>query len=197
MINRIQTGNLNDLEMALQRAQNHQTIHLLDEDEESLFRRLLFSVRVYCTTLVILIVTIFVVALIAYRQFIPIIGTVSMSIFITIMLWIGTSILTCLIETDFTQKRWTLSIMVILWLCAGIGVRYVQMKDITKINHMILLLYPIIGIDLFISCLIRDTQMIVSGWNYELTLSEHMIGSVMLYGDLVMLFANLLLLFLI
>ena len=44
--------------------------------------------------------------------------------------------------------------MVILWLCAGIGVRYVQMKDITKINHMILLLYPIIGIDLFIS--VRD-----------------------------------------
>ncbi|XP_054168152.1 protein lifeguard 1-like [Oppia nitens] len=100
---------------------------------------------------------------------------------ITAVCCTAVSLFSCYTKFDFTRLWWVLSI-------ASLGLIIMAILMLIMRTKILLILYAGIGTVVFMLFLAYDTQMILGGKKYELSAEEYILGSLLLYLDIVNIF---------
>lgn len=100
---------------------------------------------------------------------------------ITAVCCISVSVLSFYTKFDFTKYGWALAIASIALFIAGILCIFIRIK-------ILYIVYAAAGCVIFILFLAYDTQMITGGKKYAISPEEYILGSILLYVDIVYIF---------
>jgi FtsH-binding integral membrane protein len=107
--------------------------------------------------------------------------TVLIAVGITFACCTAVSLLSFWTKFDFTRFGWALAIASLGLFIAGLCMIFIRVK-------IAYIVYCAIGVVIFILFLAYDTQLITGGKKYSISPEEYILGSIMLYVDIVYIF---------
>jgi len=110
---------------------------------------------------------------------------VLMALFMTVAISLAVTLYALTTETDFTMSGGILFVLGMALLVIGLAVHFTNNKTI----HII---YSGLSVILFGIYLIYDVQLIAGGKSHELSYDDYILGSLMLYIDIIGIFIHLL-----
>jgi len=112
--------------------------------------------------------------------------SVALAAFMTAFVVLALTVYAFRTSTDFTMKGGSLYIFATVLAVSSLILLFVRPDSI------LMLIYSAAGVILFGLYLIYDVQIIVGGGRYEITEDDFIIGALIVYLDIVMLFLHIL-----
>jgi len=109
---------------------------------------------------------------------------------LTASLTFALTIYACTTKTDFTYCGGLLFILG--WAFCAFGFMMILLKMNLLTTSVSFTIYCIFGVILYGIYLIYDTQLIVGGKRYELSMDDYVIGAMMIYLDIIIIFLKIL-----